>query len=560
MEEVGVVLKAIDQFSGTINDMKKQLEGLAESQRNMAEKGKGGLDSLKSAAMELAPALSLLAVINWAKGAVMDAEKYNESLRHLKGIVESTGKSFEPMKDSIVKWADALRDSTRFTDDQAISSLENLTKKTGDVTTAQKLTQLAMDLTAKYGGELEDRVNKLGLAYIGNERGIIGLQKEFKGLLGGAKDGTEIFKALTDAAGGYAETEKNLTSDTEKAKNRMQELTKSIGEELIPAGNALMDVFMFIIKGLESMYSGLKVIFIGIITILHGYFETVRIVFTGAFDIATKVWTGIGNVISRVLKGDIKGAWDTIKNTASGIGNEVIKIGTDLKSNFKESMDVMTQEVDNASAQIVKTWSGEAEAKKGILNNIGGIVAKATKAETEATKQALEAQIKLYEKYQGEIGGIFADNLEKTWKGQQSFTDFFKSSFDDMTSYALKKLAEIAGNALFNAVMGLLGIANPAAGNAGGGTSKGLLGLGGFLGIFASGGYINNDGMAYLHKGEYVTPAGQVNTNHQVTTNNSVAPVININAGSGANAREIAEMVGRELQNQVRGLGQSPMI
>ena len=554
-EEIGVVLKAIDQFSSTLNDFNKKLTEIGDNQKKQADKMSGGFGNIKSAVMELLPTISALAVVNWAKGAIEDAEKFNESLRHLQSSLEAVGVDFAAKKGDILKWGEALQANTRFSDDQALTSLENLTKKTGDLTTAQKLSQLAMDLTVKYGGDLQDRVNSLGLAYIGNQRGILGLQKEFKGMLGDAKDGTEIFKKLSASVAGSAIAEDNLTSRTAKLTHEYEEQKKKIGQDLIPSAMSLTKAFEYAVVVFDDIVGADAIMYTALKTGLSGLVNVVKDGFGTILKIGQDAWNGIGEVAKKVLSGDFVGAYKSAGDAFNKMSSDAIsgtnKIFKDMVTTGQQGTDSIKELLKGMGEE----WDNVGKHATGALENIGGIVAKKTAEETKDTDNALKEQKRLYDKYQADIGGVFASNLEKTWKGQQGFTDFFKSTFDDMTDYALKKLAQIAGNALFNAVMSLLGIGT---GGTTSGGSKGLLGLGGFLGIFASGGYIQDDGFAQLHKGEYVVPANQVNSNHQVTNNNNSAPNITIN-GYNKNPQELAQEIGLILQQNIRGRGQTPM-
>ena len=549
-EEVGVVLKAIDQFSGTLDSFNKKLDEIGANQKSQSEKMNGGFGDMKAGAMSLLSAFSALAVMNWTKEAIQEAEKYRQSLVHLRSAVESTGADFNKEKASIEEWSGAIQKATRFNDDQAIASLTELTKKTGDVTTAQKLTQLAMDMTVKYGGNLEDRVNTLGLAYLGNQRGLMSLQKEFGGMINQGENGTEMFKKLTEATQGYATVSNELTDNSAKLTNQYEDLKKKIGEQLIPISSGLMVALSAGLKGLESAFKFVVVIVDELAQIVVGVASAITQTWVGLIQVAWNVFSTIGSIIKKVFTGDLKGALNDFK-TGSASTWALINASVDnVKTSVTDTAQSMSKTWTTGMGEITALWKDFGSSTvPGVLQNIGGVTARETQKETAIRQKALADQMKMYQKFEADITGILAGNLDKLVKGTADLGDFFKSTFDDMIGFALKKLEELAAMAIFTFVLDLItGGGYSAAINAG----KALVG-------HASGGYIAESGPAYLHKGEYVVPANQVNANHQVTNNTSVAPNITIN-GYNKSPQELAQEIGLILQQNVRGRGQTGMV
>ena len=553
-EEIGVILKAVDQFSATMDQFNKKLDDMQKGMKNAGANGKTAFDGLKSGIMSLLPSLSALAIINWTKGAVEDAEKYNESLRHLQAAVESTGADFNKQKKSIEDWAESIQKATRFSDDQAVNSLETLVKKTGDLTTAQKLSQLAMDLTVKYGGNLEDRVNSLGLAYIGNQRGILSLQKEFKGMLQGAEDGTEIFKRLTAQVAGAAEKSDVLTDRVAKLTHEYDEQKKKIGQDLIPSAMGLATAFEYLTVIFDDIIGAGAIMYTTIETGVKGLVSFVGDSFTTILRVGTDAWNGIGAIAKKVLAGDLTGAF-------KASGDAFNKITTDTKNGINQLYhDLVVSGTSGSMAikqlllDMQKEWDDVGAKATGVLTNLGGIIALETTKEIDARKKCLEEQKKLYEKYANDFSTIWADQIIKNINGQQGFSDTIKNAFDDMVSYIEKKLIELAANAVFGWLISLVtGGASTVVGSAIAGATAGITG-------HANGGYINETGPALLHAGEYVIPAAQVNAQKQASiTNNSMAPNITIN-GYNKDPNQLAEEIGLILQKTVRGMGQTGMV
>ena len=136
-----------------------------------------------------------------------------------------------------------------------------------------------------------------------------------------------------------------------------------------------------------------------------------------------------------------------------------------------------------------------------------------------------------------------------------NFDDFWKKFTDGLAQYFEDKIIEYLAKKFFTGFLGsLINLVLPGMGSV-------------FTEIFggkASGGPIAQTGQYILHQGEYVVPnqtAAFTPTSapQMGNMNNSLNANITINASSG-DPVAIAEAVGRELQRQVRGMGQTGMV
>ncbi|HNF58458.1 MAG TPA: hypothetical protein PLN89_02655, partial [Elusimicrobiota bacterium] len=131
------------------------------------------------------------------KSAVQGAEEENQALRRLKFSVEAAGQSFEKSQGQIQTWAQGVQQATRFTDGQAIETMGRFVRVTGDITQAQKASQLAMSLSVATGKELGATTDILTNLINKNERGVAMARKEFGALIAGAENGQQVLDILS---------------------------------------------------------------------------------------------------------------------------------------------------------------------------------------------------------------------------------------------------------------------------------------------------------------------------------------------------------------------------
>jgi large-conductance mechanosensitive channel len=134
-----------------------------------------------------------------------------------------------------------------------------LVRSTQDVEEAQKLLNLALDLSAATGKPLETISNALGRAYDGNTTALGKLGLGLDADIIKSKDFDAIFQQLTGTFGNFAEKESETTAkQLERVKIALDEAKESIGAALLPIVQELtawiLDNF---IPALEAFISGL---------------------------------------------------------------------------------------------------------------------------------------------------------------------------------------------------------------------------------------------------------------------------------------------------------------
>jgi hypothetical protein len=206
--------------------------------------------------------------------------------------------------------------ATGVADDKLRPALSRLALSTGDVTKAQDLLSLALDISQATGKGLDSVANSLGKAYDGNTAALgklgIGLSSaELK-----AMSFTEVQGKLSDLFGGAAAANsKTFAGRMEILKVTFDEAKESVGAKLLPIIQSLVqfvidkvipalgkfaDYFKPITKAIDDN----KEAFQASLEFMQNYVAPVLVkVLGGAFEVVGKIAGGVINVIGAVISG-----------------------------------------------------------------------------------------------------------------------------------------------------------------------------------------------------------------------------------------------------------------
>jgi hypothetical protein len=183
----------------------------------------------------LAFAAAAAAIGAYAAAAIKNAAADEAAQRNLALTIENTttatSKQIAGVEDYISKTSLAIG----ITDDQLRPAFGRLVRSTKDVEEAQKLLNLALDISSATGKPLETVANALGKAYDGNLTSLGKLGLGLDQSIIKSKDFDKVFQSLTGTFGGFAENE---AQSTEKAFARIKiasdEVQEQIGTALLP--------------------------------------------------------------------------------------------------------------------------------------------------------------------------------------------------------------------------------------------------------------------------------------------------------------------------------------
>ena len=222
-------------------------KGIKKAEKAFAEIGKAGTKvgtSLKNALLPVGVALGGLAVAG-AKFAMAAAEDQKSAAllaRQLKVTTRATDAQVKATEDFILQMSLA----NGVADDELRPSLSKLVRGTKDVTKAQKLLALSLDISKGSGKSLSQVTDSISKALGGNMTALSRLSPEVKQMVKDQKSLDDILQALGKTYKGAASTSANTFQ------GRMERLKVAINETKESIGYALMPIFETMVAFIQS--------------------------------------------------------------------------------------------------------------------------------------------------------------------------------------------------------------------------------------------------------------------------------------------------------------------
>jgi hypothetical protein len=204
----------------------------------------------------------------FAVSSIKNALADEAAQRKLEETLRASTAATEAQIASVGKWIDKTSLAIGVTDDELRPAFSRLARSTNDVENAQKLLNLALDISAATGAPLTAVSNALGKAYDGNAASLGRLGLGLDANLLKSKDTDKIFKTLTATFGNFAENEAETTAKKfERVKIAIDEAQESIGAALLPIVEKLatfllvtlipnMNLFVSALTGKDGLVDG----------------------------------------------------------------------------------------------------------------------------------------------------------------------------------------------------------------------------------------------------------------------------------------------------------------
>ena len=301
LADVDQLKKSLAQANGDVDDSSSKMGEFSK---------KAGLAFAAAGAAAAAYAVTL--AVDGVKAAIEDEAaqvKLANALRNATGATEAQIKATE---DQILKMSLA----TGVSDEKLRPALQRIALSTGDLSKAQDLLSVALDVSTSTGKPLEAVANAIGKAYDGNTAALgklgIGLSSaELKTM-----SFTDVQSKLTDLFGGaaaanaetYAGRLERLKVTFDEAKETIgykllpiiQQLVEFIVNKVVPALGSFADFFKPITDAIDKN----KETFTEFIGFIQKYVVPVLVtVLGGAFKVVGEIAGGIINVIGAVING-----------------------------------------------------------------------------------------------------------------------------------------------------------------------------------------------------------------------------------------------------------------
>jgi len=363
--------------------------------------------AIKKAAVPAALALTaVVAVIGQAVKAAIEDEAAQASLsRQIEASTGATAKQIEGVENYI----SSLGRSVAVSDDEARPAFQALVVATKDLTAAQDLMNIAIDVSAATGKDLASVSDALAKAYAGNMRGLQALSPELKVMIKDGADLETVMGVLTTNFGGAGEAAANTAAGgMKKLGIAFNETKESIGTAFLPVFEKLLPVIQKFATWAESnpsllaalvvslgavsagivAFNALQALTLALNTALTASF-TALYVATGvvvimaivaalvalqikfnvigkAIDIVKNAFMQIHVVANNVFNGIIKviqffrnDVWTTIRQLVTGVGNIMDGVVDALISPFKAAFNGIARAWNNTIGKFsfeVPSW------------------------------------------------------------------------------------------------------------------------------------------------------------------------------------------------------------
>jgi hypothetical protein len=301
------ILADVDQLKKSLNSANADVENSSSKLGEFSKKA--GLAFAAAAAAAGAYAVKL--AVDGVKAAIEDEAAQIRLATALKNATGATDEMIASVEKQILKTSLA----TGVADDKLRPALQRLSLSTNDVTKAQDLLNLALDISQATGKGLDSVANALGKAYDGNTASLgklgIGLSTaELK-----AMSFTDVQTKLSDLFGGAAAANSEtfagrlqiLKVTFDEAKESIgarllpiiQQLVEFVVNKVVPALGRFADFFKPITKAIDDN----KESFILFIEFIQTYVVPVLVtVLGGALQTVGKIAGAVVGVIGSVIK------------------------------------------------------------------------------------------------------------------------------------------------------------------------------------------------------------------------------------------------------------------
>jgi hypothetical protein len=189
------------------------------------------------------------------KAAAQDAAAQKTLADTIKATTDATASQIKGVEEYITKTSIAIG----VTDDQLRPAFSRLVRSTKDTEEAQRLLNLALDLSVASGKPVETVANALGKAYDGNTAALGKLGLGLDSNLLKSKDNQAIIESLETTYGRFAEgAAETAAVKFERIRIATDEAKESIGAALLPVIEQLADyVLETVVPNLDSFIKGL---------------------------------------------------------------------------------------------------------------------------------------------------------------------------------------------------------------------------------------------------------------------------------------------------------------
>ena len=241
-------LSLLDDVNKFLAGMDKADKGTKNFSSSIGKYSKAMAKSFALAGVA-AGAYALKLGVDGVKAAVEDELSQKKLAQALKNTTGATDDQIKATEDYIKK----QQISFGIADTKLRPALANLARATGDITEAQKLNNIAIDISAATGKDLEGVSLALGKAYTGNFTALKKLGIPLDENIVKTKDFDALTKQLTDTFGGSAKANtETFAGQLAILKETFGEIQEDIGVKMIPRLKDLLQNVILVANGFSG--------------------------------------------------------------------------------------------------------------------------------------------------------------------------------------------------------------------------------------------------------------------------------------------------------------------
>jgi hypothetical protein len=218
-------------------ETKDFVKGLDQAEKNTKTFSQKLSAGVKKAALAFAAlgAAAGAAAIKIGKDAVKAAIEDEQSQKRLATALKNSTNATDGQVKAVEAYITKAQNATGVSDAKLRPALANLVRATGDVTKAQQLNNLALDISAATGKDLEAVTEGLAKAYGGNLTALQRLDPSLRDVIKSGASADEVFQQLGKTFEGAAAAQADTFAGRMAIiKARVEDAQKALGFALLP--------------------------------------------------------------------------------------------------------------------------------------------------------------------------------------------------------------------------------------------------------------------------------------------------------------------------------------
>ena len=359
------------QFDADLDGLKKGTASADKEVAGFADKvGEFGKKAAAAFAIAAAAAAAYAVklAVDGVKAAIQDEQAQLKLANALEAATGATNAQIKAVEDQILKTSLA----TGVADDKLRPALQRLATATGDTEKAQKLLNLALDISAATGKPLETVSNALGKAYEGNTTALVKLNAGISTAEAKTLGYTGAVQQLTDLYGGAAAANADtFQGRIDRVKVAFDETKESIGQALLPIVEKLLGfitgtvlpVFQKFSDALSGSGEGILGRFETIVNYIRDFVQPI-------FDAVRGAFVKIGDAI-RDQQPRFQSIIDTFADIFEWLNKYIIPI---LKTQFVAAIESFASAASVAIKVVVPVIETVLNTIKGVINGIISVI------------------------------------------------------------------------------------------------------------------------------------------------------------------------------------------